>query len=138
MLIDSNSEAPLKYTDPTYQALLFVRANIYDLSGGSPALEDTVDLALIDNGVYQGKYQFTAGKPYLVQKLVYTDGTYTSVDQNFAQDNDDFQCVDLQSGGASSTFIGATSMKLKTIKNTLKLEPQPKNSFEIKILKETV
>jgi hypothetical protein len=96
MLVDSNSAAPLKYTDPTFQSSLFVRANIYDTSGGSPSLASTVNLALIDNGTYWGKYTFTAGKTYLVQKLVYTDGTYTTVDQTFAQDNDDVQCVDLK------------------------------------------
>lgn len=92
MIIDSNTPAPLKYTDPTFQTLLYVRANIYDTSGVSPVLENTVDLALIDNGTYWGKYTFTAGKTYLVQKLVY-DSTYTTVDQTFPQDNDDFQCV---------------------------------------------
>lgn len=96
MIYDSNAPAPLKYTDPTFQTLLFVRANIYDTSGGSPSLAGTVNLALIDNGTYYGKFTFTAGKTYLVQKLVYTDGTYTTVDQTFAQDNDDVQCIDLR------------------------------------------
>lgn len=95
-IIQSGVAAPLKYTDPTYQSLLFIRANIYDTSGVSPSLEGTVNLALIDNGTYWGKYTFTAGKTYLVQKLVYTDGTYTTVDQDYAQDNDNLQCLDLK------------------------------------------
>lgn len=106
-IVDSNSFAPLKYTDPTYQVLLYVRANIYDLSGGSPVLEGFVNLILLNNGVYQGKYKFTAGKPYLIQKLVYDSG-YTTVDQTFAQDNDDIQCVDLIAiaKAANASFIG--------------------------------
>jgi hypothetical protein len=96
MIADSNSPTPLKYTDPTFQTLLFVRANIYDTSGGSPVLENTVNLALITQGTYYAKYSFTAGKTYLVQKLVYTDGTYVTVDQSYAQDNDDVQCIDLR------------------------------------------
>jgi hypothetical protein len=96
MIIDSNAPSPLKYTDATYQASLFVRANIYDTSGVAPVLEGTVNLAQINNGTYWGKYTFTAGKTYLVQKLVYTSGSYAVVDQNYGQDNDDVQCIDLK------------------------------------------
>ena len=122
MIVDSNSAAPLKYTDATYQTLLFVRANIYDVSG-APALEGTVNLALVDNGVYTGTYLFTAGKPYLVQKLVYTDNTYTTVDQTFGQDNDDVQCVDLASGGSGGggTVIVANNELVGEVTSTLQL-----------------
>jgi hypothetical protein len=96
MIVDSNAAAPLKYTDPTFQSSLFVRARIYDTSGVSPVLENTVNLSQINNGTYWGKYTYTAGKTYLVQKLVFTDGTYTTVDQTYAQDNDDVQCIDLK------------------------------------------
>lgn len=96
MIVDSNIAAPLQYVDATFQVSLFIRSNIYDMSGGSPTLENTVNLAQINNGVYQGKYTFTAGKPYLVQTLVYTDGTYATVDQTYGQSVDEVQCIDLK------------------------------------------
>lgn len=109
MIADSNSSTPLKYTDPTFQTLLFIRANIYDVSGVSPVLENTVNLTLIDNGTYWGKYTFTAGKPYIVEKLVYTDGTYTVVDQTFAQDNDDIQCINLETANLDAAISSRVS-----------------------------
>lgn len=109
MIVDSNSAASLQYVDPTYQTSLFIRANIYDLSGGSPVLDSTVNLLQINNGVYAGKHTFTAGKPYLVQKLVYTDGTYTVVDQTYAQSTDDVQCVDLKTANLDATISSRNS-----------------------------
>lgn len=126
MIIDSNLVSPLKYTDPTYQALLFVRANIYDITSGSPILENTVNLSLINNGCYQGKYQFTAGKIYFIQKLVYTDGTYTTVDQTFAQDNDEAQCINLS--GSINSIIASNG--------TLILADQAETLIQVEILEE--
>jgi len=99
MIVDSNSEAPLQYVDPTYQALLFVRASIYDLTTGTPVLEDTVDLSLLGPSIYWGKYGFTAGRIYQVQKAVYTDGTYVTIDEDYPQSVDDVQCIDLSIPG---------------------------------------
>jgi hypothetical protein len=109
MIVDSNAPSPLKYTDPTFQPSLFVRAKIYDTSGVSPTLEGTVNLAQIDNGTYWGKYTFTAGKTYLVQKLVYTSGSYAAVDQSYAQDNDDVQCIDLKIANLDSAISSRVS-----------------------------
>lgn len=129
MIVDSNAPAPLKYTDPTFTAgPLFIRANIYDTSGVSPSLESTVNLTLIDNGTYWAKYTFTAAKTYLVQKLVYTDGTYSTVDQTYAQDNDDVQCVDLQAGGGGggTQFIQSQSaMQLNTTDLSMEVVVDP-------------
>lgn len=109
MIVDSNSAAPLQYVDPTYQSSLFVRSKIYDLSGVSPSLESSVNLTLIDNGVYRSKYTYTAGKPYLVQTLVYTDGTYTLVDTTYAQSVDEVQCIDLKTANLSNLDASVSS-----------------------------
>lgn len=111
MIVDSNAPAPLKYTDPTYQPSLFVRALILDLSGGSPVLENTVNLSQYStSAVYNGKYSFTAGKPYQVIKNAYTDGTYATIDTNYPQDTDEFQCIDLK----TANLDAAISTRLAT------------------------
>jgi hypothetical protein len=94
MIIDSSIPSPIQYVDPTYQPSLFVAANIYDMSGVVPILVTRLALELIDNGVYWGKHSFIAGKTYLIQKLVYTDSLYDTVDQAYAQGIDEVQCVD--------------------------------------------
>jgi hypothetical protein len=99
MIADSNSPSPIDYTDALFRSGLFIRANILDRSSGTPVQVATVDLIEYTNGLYQGVFQFTAGKPYLIQKLVYTDGTYSALDTDFAPSTDDIQCVNLQSGG---------------------------------------
>ena len=109
MIVDSNISASIQYVDPTYQVSLFVRANIYDLSGGSPVFDSSVNLLQINNGVYAGKKTFTAAKPYLIQKLVYTDGTYTVVDQSYAQGTDDVQCIDLKTANIDAAISSRNS-----------------------------
>ena len=95
MIAYSNTPAPLQIHRPhVSDAALREGRTSTTPSGVSPVLEDTVDLTLIDNGTYWGtRHTFTAGKTYLVQKLVYDSG-YTTVDDTFPQDNDDIQCVD--------------------------------------------
>lgn len=63
---------------------LFVRATIFDISDGLATEVDTVDLDFTAIGTYSGSYTAASGKTYLVVALVYTDGTYATVDDNYA------------------------------------------------------
>lgn len=63
---------------------LFVRATIFDISDGSATQVDTVDLDFTAIGTYSGSFTPDPGKTYLVVALVYTDGTYATVDDNYA------------------------------------------------------
>lgn len=101
MIVDANQPAPIQYTDPTYQALLYPLARFYNITTGSPVLEASLELELINNGVYQGQYLFLNNNIYVVQILVYTDDTYTTVDEEFAQQTIEVQCTQF------STDLGA-------------------------------
>jgi hypothetical protein len=60
---------------------LNVGMKIYDLSTSTPTLLSTTAMTLVFNGTYYATNTFTvsqAGKSFLIQKSVYTDGTLTT------------------------------------------------------------
>ena len=65
----------------------YVAIKIYDLSSGTASLVTTVGMTHVFNGTYWAAYTFpnsSAGKNFLIQKSVYTDGTFATVDSSYA------------------------------------------------------
>lgn len=90
---------------------LFVRASVYDVSG-APSLLGTVNLSHVASGVYSGSYTASAGVVYLVISLVYTDGTYSTVDTTRAPEVDSYSST--LSSSVSAIEI-ETGVDLKSI-----------------------
>jgi hypothetical protein len=95
--ISSSAVTNLNFNYASYDAndSMFIRSFVYDTSTGTPVYVDSVDLSLVEKGVYFGSYQGTAGKSYSVTSIVYTDDTYTIVDTNRAPGSDSFDCIRL-------------------------------------------
>ncbi len=63
---------------------LSVAAKIYDITSGAPVLVSTVTMVHVVNGSYKGQYSLTVGKIYLLNRMVYTDGTFATPSTNYA------------------------------------------------------
>lgn len=83
------------------QSSTFVRANIYEVSTGTPALVSQVTLTSLGNGYYAGNYLSVAAKAYLVVCVCYTDGTYTVIDSTRPPTGDIYKTAD-----ADEFFVG--------------------------------
>lgn len=78
--------------DPSLAGL--VAMTVYDDSGASPALvAGPTAMALFQGGTFRAKFTASAGKPYLVVKSVYTDGTFTTLDTNWEAGSESFVAV---------------------------------------------
>ncbi len=77
-------QRPLQYTAFDLATGLDVAAKIYDMSTGTAVLVTTETLDHVINGTYVTNYVFNDSKPYLVNIMVYTDGTYATPDENYA------------------------------------------------------
>lgn len=75
-------------------AVLFVAAKIFDDSGVSPVLVATLAMDSFFGNSYRAKFTPVAGKTYVANKAVYTDGTFVTMDNNYSQGSDSFQAVD--------------------------------------------
>jgi hypothetical protein len=63
-----------------------VAMSVYDDSGVAPVLLlSPFAMALVAGNTYRGKFTAENGKAYIVIKAVYTDGTFATLDPNYAQ-----------------------------------------------------
>lgn len=68
------------------QGLLYVAMTVFDESGPSPVLvQGPSPMLNTAGGMYRAKFTATAGKSYSILKTVYTDGTYTVRDDDYAE-----------------------------------------------------
>lgn len=91
-----NPGSAFTFTYPTFDqnAGLFISANVYDVSNGTPSLLTTVPMLVTALGVYSGTYTAVSGKTYLVISAVYTDDTYTTLDTSRPPEADCYQSTD--------------------------------------------
>lgn len=82
---------------------LFVAAKVYDNSGSSPALLATVEMLNYYGNSYQGSYTPVVPMPLLIQKSVYTDGTFTTLDTDYSQGDETEEAVTISGGGGGSS-----------------------------------
>lgn len=101
MIAQSGQILPIEitYIDPG----LFVQAEINDVTTGTRVFVQDLHLAEYPPGSYVGYFSPIAGKSYYVIKRVFTDGTYTTVDPNYAPSTLAVQCVNVSGGGGGSS-----------------------------------
>lgn len=91
---------PFSYGTYDLNASLFVAMKVYDTSGASPSLVGTFGMDHVVNGTYVGKFTPVEGKSYLINKMVYTDGTYSTPDSaNYSPDEETLYAHTVTSGG---------------------------------------
>lgn len=91
---------------------LFLAANIYDVTAGTSFLSQ-VAMVEVAFGVYFAHFTPTVDHSYVIEKSVYTDGTYTTVDTDRSPGLDSFQSFDISGSGivinnvlTAATLIG--------------------------------
>lgn len=72
---------------------LFLRANIYDVTSGTPTLIGQTQLVNVSIGVYLGAYVGAVGHSYEIAVAVYTDGNYVDVDPDRSPACFGFNCI---------------------------------------------
>jgi hypothetical protein len=85
-VVPSLKAIDFEYTAYDGLSSLFPAIKVYDLSSGTATLVNTVGMTHVFNGTYWSTLTFTvaqAGKSFLIQKTVYTDGTFATVNQNY-------------------------------------------------------
>lgn len=73
---------------------LFVQAEIFDDSGASPVLLDTVVMENFAGNSYRASYTPLAEMSIVINKAVFTDGTYTVRDDQYYESDQSLQVVD--------------------------------------------
>ena len=76
-----------EYSVYSGDAALPVAMKVYDLSSGTPVLSTTVAMVHVFNGTYFVSYTFpdnSQNKNYLIQKSVYTNGTFATPDGTYS------------------------------------------------------
>src|SRR5512135_1479860 len=64
---------------------LNVAMSVYDVTGLSPVLvQGPSAMTIVHANTYQGKFTPITGHNYVIFKAVYTDGTFTVLDTNYA------------------------------------------------------
>lgn len=83
----------INYVDAFQADDLFVAALVYDVTTGTPVFEERVDMVHTAYGSYVGTFEGVAGHTYLTIAAVYTDGTFTTADTNYAPASNEVQCL---------------------------------------------
>lgn len=89
---------------------LNLRAAVYDMTTGSPVFVQNVAMVYVIFGIYFGV--FSSGveeKTYIIETLVYTDGTFSTVDTDYSAGVDNFTPLTLSITNLfSATLVGPT------------------------------
>lgn len=88
---------------------LNVAMQIYDVTTGTPSFVTTAAMSHMLNGTYIGYFTPVSGKQYAINKMVYTDGTYTTPSPSYSPGSETIQ--------ASTEQTQITSMQ--TVLNTV-------------------
>lgn len=96
---------------------LTVAGNVFDVSTGTPVFVSLIPMAEVFGGVYDGVFIETAGRSYLVISCVYTDGTFTTIDDQRSPDAECFNFGSLDNSLLSFNY-GAYDLSATLTINT--------------------
>lgn len=86
-VVPSGKQIDFEFTAYDGNTGLFPAMKVYDLSSGTATIVATVGMTSVINGTYWAQYTFSAvqaGRSFLIQKSVYTDNTYTTLNATYA------------------------------------------------------
>lgn len=94
------------YVAADQQTGLFVAANIFDITTGTPIFVEQVPLVEVDPvkspGTYSGIFTPVTAKVYDIVSMVYTDPDFTTLDTNRAPGCETIQTVTFSGGSSDS------------------------------------
>lgn len=91
----TQSGVPLSFEVTFDDSSLYVGLAVIDDSAGSPVLLSVIPMTSVYGNTYRAKFTPTAGKNYIFNKAVYTDDTYTEIDDNFSQGSESIYAEDI-------------------------------------------
>lgn len=101
----------LPFVYPSYDQAtgLSARGAVYDVSSGSPVFVQNQAMSYVAFGVYFGAFTGTTGKTYNILGVIYTSGSFSTVDLTRAPSSDEFDCITF-SGGVTiyNSLVNAT------------------------------
>lgn len=83
------------YASYDYSNTLHLRANIWNVTTGSPVSAGTASMINIADGVYYGSYAGAASNSYSALAIVYTDGTFSTPNPSYAPASPSFTSITL-------------------------------------------
>lgn len=83
---------------------------IYDNTTGVAIFLSSAAMAELETGIYYSSFVPIANISYLVTKAVYTDGTFTVLDTNYAKSSEDFQCINFAVTPIVNVTAGGTTI----------------------------
>lgn len=100
------SGIPLSFEVTFDEPDLDVAMTVYDDTGAEPVLLlSPFAMTLVYGNTYRGKFTPAYGKSYIIIKAVYTDGTFGTLDENYAQGSESL--IALYSAAANvETLVG--------------------------------
>lgn len=102
------SGIPISFEVTFDSPTLPVAMSVYDDSGASPALvSGPTAMSLVVGNTFRGKFTGAAGKPYVIFKAVYTDGTFTSLDSDYSAGTETIIAEDIVTLLSNATLIPA-------------------------------
>jgi hypothetical protein len=99
--IEAGQNFSFNYTTYDQNTGLFVAFSVYNVTTGSAVFVQKINGANIGFGCYSADLMGVAAQTYLIIGLVYTDGTYTTIDTTRAPTADVFQVLQ-----STTTFFG--------------------------------
>jgi hypothetical protein len=73
-----------------------VAMSVYDDSGLTPVLiQGPSAMDVVAGNTYRAKFTPSQGKSYIIIKSVYTDGTFTTLDTDYASGSESVICLDI-------------------------------------------
>lgn len=88
---------PFEYSAYDLSSNLNVGMTILDVTTGSPVqVGPILPMAYTQNGTYFASYSFTAGKIYVVNKMVFTDNTFTTPLTTYSPGSESLQASTFQ------------------------------------------
>jgi hypothetical protein len=95
------ADVPLPF-EVTFDANnLFVAMSVYETTNSMPTLvQGPQAMNVVIGNTYIDKFTGSAGRSYLIFKAVYTDGTFTVLDDNYSQGSETIVCQDIGGGGS--------------------------------------
>lgn len=97
MIVKAGAPFSYNYTSFDQDDSLFVLARIWDVTG-TPTLVDSVEMENTEFGNYFGTFIPLSNKTYSIVMVVFTDDTYTVVDDTRSPGSLTVQSVALESG----------------------------------------
>lgn len=98
---------PLSFSTSLDSPSLSVGMTVYDDSGSSPVVQvATFAMTYVALNTYRGKFTALAGKNYIIVKAVYTDGTFTTLNNSYVPESETIVAQDFNT---SQPVIGLVS-----------------------------